>query len=153
MASSKEKPDTLKPNKHAQRPHHQIKRSLSELAPLRLPRHSHDQSDQPPPQHRHQSKKHRDRDESDAVSANSTLPYTRASIEIARSEGARSPLPAAGRDQRFSSLSSGPDDMISVAARQISREEQPSREREKMASKITFVGPVTPTTHTHIQLN
>ena len=142
MASSKDKLDTLKPYKHAQRPHHQIKRSLSELAPLRLPRHSHDQSDQPP-HHRHHSKKHRDRDEYDAVSASSMLPYPRASIEVARSEGARSPFPAAGQDQRVGSLSSGPDDPFPVAGRQISRDEQLAQDREKTASKITFVGPVT----------
>ena len=144
--SSKEKLDTLKPHKHTQRPHHQIKRSLSELSPLRLPRHSHDQPDQHS-HHRHRSKRHHDRDELDAVSASSMSQYPRASIEAARSEGARSPFPAVGRDQRLSSLSSGPDDMLSVNGKQqlsIRREEQLLREREKMAYRITFVGLLSP---------
>ena len=156
--SSKEKLDTLKPHKHAQRPHHQIKRSLSELSPLRLPRHSHDQADQHSHHHRYRSKRHHhDRDDLDAVSASPMSQYPRASIEAARSEGARSPFPAVGRDQRLSSLSSGPDDMPSVNGKQqlsIRREEQLLREREKMASRITFVGLLSPNRHRrHVRMS
>ncbi len=142
--SSRNKPSDLKPSKSLpRRPRHQIKRSSTEpSSPSRHPEnHSHHRN--------HHSRGEQHNAEIDPVSPNSTSRHPRVSADLARSRGTTSPYPAIDQDRGESFLSSAPHGISTITGTRTpqpyeSKEGHVLREREKMAPRTTFVGPIIP---------
>lgn len=142
--SSRNKPENLKAYKSKstfpQRPHHQTKRSITELPlPTGPPKDHH---------HHHRSRDH-DSDELDPFVASSMAQHPRTSLDLVRSGGTASAYPTGDHDQRMISLYSGPDNSYPLAGTRMSqphksKEQQATEDQEKMASTITFVGSTHP---------